>query len=117
MFCFVVADALVAVLSICAAYHHLQHVEECCYVFLQIAVFGRSLGGAVTIHMAASNTDKIAGVIIENTFTSIEEVAPKVKPDMLVVLLAVLLMLCPLLNRHTCVLQCSAWAYVMHAPR
>ena len=45
---------------------------------LQIVVVGKSLGGAVGIHLAARNTEKIAAAVIENTFTSIEEVAPKV---------------------------------------
>lgn len=45
-----------------------------------ISVFGRSLGGAVAINLAARHTDEINAVIIENTFTSIEEVAPKLFP-------------------------------------
>ena len=45
---------------------------------LQIALFGRSLGGAVAIHLAAQNPTAVQVVMIENTFTSIEEVAPKV---------------------------------------
>ena len=45
---------------------------------MQIAIFGRSLGGAVAIHLAAANPGKIAALMVENTFTSIEDVAPKV---------------------------------------
>ena len=44
---------------------------------VQIALFGRSLGGAVAIYLAASNPQAVKAVMIENTFTSIEEVAPK----------------------------------------
>ena len=44
----------------------------------QIVVMGKSLGGAVGIYLAAHNSDKFAAAVIENTFTSIEEVAPKV---------------------------------------
>lgn len=45
-----------------------------------ISLFGRSLGGAVTIHLAARNAENIRSVMIENTFTSIEEVAPRLFP-------------------------------------
>lgn len=45
-----------------------------------IAIFGRSLGGAVAIHLAANNADKVKAVIVENTFTSIEDVAPRLFP-------------------------------------
>ena len=41
----------------------------------RIVVFGRSLGGAVAIHVASQSCNKgrIAGVIVENTFTSIPD--------------------------------------------
>nr|XP_054755448.1 protein ABHD13-like [Lytechinus pictus] len=41
----------------------------------QLFIFGRSLGGAVAIHIASQkmNTGRLKGVIIENTFTSIQE--------------------------------------------
>ena len=45
---------------------------------MQVAIFGRSLGGAVAIHLAAANPGKVAALMVENTFTSIEDVAPKV---------------------------------------
>ena len=45
----------------------------------QIVVLGKSLGGAVGVYLAAKNADRIAAAVIENTFTSIEEVAPKVR--------------------------------------
>uniref|UniRef100_A0A182Q4R6 Serine aminopeptidase S33 domain-containing protein n=1 Tax=Anopheles farauti TaxID=69004 RepID=A0A182Q4R6_9DIPT len=43
----------------------------------QIVVFGRSLGGAVTIDLAADAVygSKLMGVIVENTFTSIPDMA------------------------------------------
>ncbi|KAJ3441444.1 protein abhd13 [Anaeramoeba flamelloides] len=39
----------------------------------KIIIFGRSLGGAVAIHLAAShpNDERIKAVIVENTFTDI----------------------------------------------
>ncbi|KAF2297545.1 hypothetical protein GH714_038665 [Hevea brasiliensis] len=37
----------------------------------RIVVFGRSLGGAVGALLAKNNPDKVAGLILENTFTSI----------------------------------------------
>eukprot|EP00891_Asterochloris_glomerata_P001904 jgi/Astpho2/1904/Aster-00423 len=46
----------------------------------QIALFGRSLGGAVAIYLAASNPQAVKAVMIENTFTSIEEVMPLLRP-------------------------------------
>lgn len=33
----------------------------------------------MAIHLAAANPGKIAALVVENTFTSIEDVAPKVK--------------------------------------
>ncbi|KAL4874640.1 Alpha/Beta hydrolase protein [Aspergillus karnatakaensis] len=48
----------------------------------QIVVYGQSLGGAVAIHLVASNEDKggIAGLILENTFLSIRKLIPSVFP-------------------------------------
>mmetsp|Transcript_76 Transcript_76/g.169 ORF Transcript_76/g.169 Transcript_76/m.169 type:complete len:343 (-) Transcript_76:158-1186(-) len=40
-----------------------------------IIIFGRSLGGAVAIATAAKYQDKIRGVIVENTFTQIDDMA------------------------------------------
>ena len=37
----------------------------------KIYIFGRSMGGAVTINLASKYQKKIRGIIIENTFTSI----------------------------------------------
>ncbi len=45
---------------------------------MQIVVLGKSLGGAVALHLASSNPEAFKAVVIENTFLSIEDVAPKV---------------------------------------
>lgn len=34
----------------------------------------------MAIHLAAANPGKVAALMVENTFTSIEDVAPKVRP-------------------------------------
>ena len=47
-------------------------------VVLQVAMLGKSLGGAVAIYLAAARQATMQAVIVENTFTSLEEVAPKV---------------------------------------
>ncbi len=49
---------------------------------MQISVMGKSLGGATAIHLAAANPGKIRSLIVENTFTSIEDVAYKVGPSL-----------------------------------
>eukprot|EP00761_Pharyngomonas_kirbyi_P013282 gb/GECH01013309.1/.p1 GENE.gb/GECH01013309.1/~~gb/GECH01013309.1/.p1 ORF type:complete len:291 (+),score=70.32 gb/GECH01013309.1/:1-873(+) len=46
----------------------------------KIFVFGRSLGGAVGIHLARKHQEKIAGLIIENTFTCIPDIIDHVLP-------------------------------------
>ena len=46
----------------------------------RIVLMGRSLGGAVAIHTAAANKDKIRGVIIENTFFNIQSLVPHLMP-------------------------------------
>eukprot|EP00878_Enallax_costatus_P034538 GHUV01038300.1.p1 GENE.GHUV01038300.1~~GHUV01038300.1.p1 ORF type:complete len:276 (+),score=63.48 GHUV01038300.1:938-1765(+) len=48
----------------------------------QIVVFGRSLGGAVAIHLAAGNQDKIKALVIENTFMSVEDMVSQVLPPL-----------------------------------
>lgn len=45
---------------------------------VQIVVLGKSLGGAVALHLAAANPKTFKAVVVENTFLSIEDVAPKV---------------------------------------
>ncbi|KAG8376191.1 hypothetical protein BUALT_Bualt09G0037500 [Buddleja alternifolia] len=46
----------------------------------RIVVFGRSLGGAVGSVLTKSNPDKVAGLILENTFTSILDMAGVLLP-------------------------------------
>ncbi|KAL2945144.1 Alpha/beta hydrolase domain-containing protein WAV2 [Bienertia sinuspersici] len=46
----------------------------------QIVVFGRSLGGAVGTVLAKNNPDKVAALILENTFTSILDMAGVLLP-------------------------------------
>jgi abhydrolase domain-containing protein 13 len=46
----------------------------------RIVLFGRSLGGAVALHLAARFEDSLKAAIIENTFTSVEDMVPKVLP-------------------------------------
>lgn len=45
-----------------------------------IYAFGRSLGGAVAIDLAMKRPDKLAGVIVENTFTSISDMVDCLMP-------------------------------------
>ncbi|XP_059284040.1 alpha/beta hydrolase domain-containing protein WAV2 isoform X1 [Lycium ferocissimum] len=46
----------------------------------RIVVFGRSLGGAVGSVLTKNNPDKVAGLILENTFTSILDMAGVLLP-------------------------------------
>ena len=39
---------------------------------------GKSLGGATAIHLASANPGRFRTIVVENTFTSIEDVAHKV---------------------------------------
>jgi fermentation-respiration switch protein FrsA (DUF1100 family) len=48
----------------------------------EIIVFGQSIGGAVAIDLASKNESKVKGLIIENTFTSLRNVIPKLMPFM-----------------------------------
>ena len=45
----------------------------------QVTLLGKSLGGAVAIYLAAARQNAMQAVIVENTFTSLEDVAPKVR--------------------------------------
>lgn len=45
-----------------------------------IYAFGRSLGGAVAIDLALARPEKVAGVIVENTFTSISDMVDCLMP-------------------------------------
>lgn len=46
----------------------------------KILLFGRSLGGAVAIALAAKHEPKVRGIIIENTFTSMEDLVSHLSP-------------------------------------
>ena len=46
----------------------------------QIGAFGRSLGGAVAISLAATRPEHVAFVVVENTFTSIGDMVDVVMP-------------------------------------
>ena len=46
----------------------------------RIVLFGRSLGGAVAIDLAAKHSDSIAAVVVENTFTSISDMVDTIFP-------------------------------------
>lgn len=46
-------------------------------------VFGRSLGGAVAFYLAEKYPDFIAGVVVENTFTSIADMVDVIMPKLL----------------------------------
>eukprot|EP00897_Mesotaenium_endlicherianum_P004691 jgi/Mesen1/424/ME000100S10650 len=48
----------------------------------KIVVFGRSLGGAVGAQLVHSNPGKVAGLVLENTFTSILDMAPVMVPPL-----------------------------------
>ena len=45
-----------------------------------IAVFGRSLGGAVAIDLVARHQDRVRALVVENTFTCIPDMASKMFP-------------------------------------
>lgn len=46
----------------------------------KVLLFGRSLGGAVAIALAAKNESKLRGIIVENTFTSMEDLVSHLSP-------------------------------------
>jgi len=48
----------------------------------KIVLFGRSLGGAVAVHVGKHHSDKLSGIILENTFTSV--------PDMMNIMFPIL---------------------------
>ncbi|EGV62478.1 alpha/beta-hydrolase [Yamadazyma tenuis ATCC 10573] len=45
-----------------------------------LILYGRSLGGAVTIYIAATMSDAVSGIILENTFLSIPKTVPHIFP-------------------------------------
>ncbi|KAI9217819.1 Alpha/Beta hydrolase protein [Blastocladiella britannica] len=48
----------------------------------KIIVYGQSIGGAVTIDLVARNQDRIAAMMVENTFLSLPELIPSVMPGL-----------------------------------
>jgi len=61
-----------------AAYEYIKNTLKCNNIF----IFGRSLGGAVAIHLASQHTNdnELKGLIIENTFESIPNMIKYVVP-------------------------------------
>lgn len=54
----------------------LEHLREKASVDSKnIIVFGRSLGGAVAIALTAKHSDQLRGLVLENTFTRIDDMA------------------------------------------
>mmetsp|Transcript_27946 Transcript_27946/g.75498 ORF Transcript_27946/g.75498 Transcript_27946/m.75498 type:complete len:304 (+) Transcript_27946:100-1011(+) len=48
----------------------------------RVVIFGRSLGGAVALHLAAEKPRQVVGVMVENTFTSVEDMVSRVVPPL-----------------------------------
>lgn len=46
----------------------------------KVFIFGRSIGGAVAIDLVSKHSEKVCGIIAENTFTSLEDMAVIVFP-------------------------------------
>lgn len=46
----------------------------------KVILYGQSIGGAVAIDLAATNPDRIAGVVLENTFLTLRQVAMESLP-------------------------------------
>ncbi|KAJ3316261.1 hypothetical protein HDU76_001940 [Blyttiomyces sp. JEL0837] len=46
----------------------------------KVVLYGQSIGGAVAIDLASRNPDKIAAIILENTFLSLPRLIPNVMP-------------------------------------
>lgn len=46
----------------------------------KIFVFGRSLGGAVAVDLASRNSDRLAALVVENSFTSVPDMVDVVLP-------------------------------------
>lgn len=51
----------------------------------KIVVFGRSLGGAVSIYLAEKESSRVAGVILENTFLSISAMVDALMPFLTII--------------------------------
>ncbi|KAF5835418.1 hypothetical protein DUNSADRAFT_7453 [Dunaliella salina] len=48
----------------------------------RVVIFGRSLGGAVALHLAAEKPIQVIEVMVENTFTSVEDMVSRVVPPL-----------------------------------
>eukprot|EP01023_Acetabularia_acetabulum_P031031 TRINITY_DN29219_c0_g4_i1.p1 TRINITY_DN29219_c0_g4~~TRINITY_DN29219_c0_g4_i1.p1 ORF type:complete len:332 (-),score=52.29 TRINITY_DN29219_c0_g4_i1:272-1267(-) len=46
----------------------------------KIVLMGKSLGGAVALHLAAKNQNKVKALMVENTFTAVADMVPKMLP-------------------------------------
>lgn len=46
----------------------------------RLYIFGRSLGGAVATQLAMKNSNRLKGLIVENTFTSIADMVDQIMP-------------------------------------
>src|SRR5690606_38932838 len=46
----------------------------------RIVIYGQSLGGALGISLASRNQDKVAALVLENTFRDLRTLIPKVFP-------------------------------------
>lgn len=57
---------------------HLRSVPQLAH--RPVLVFGRSLGGAVALHLAAAHQGQLAGLVLENTFTCVEDMVQRVVP-------------------------------------
>lgn len=58
---------------------YLTHEDEQ-YLLSSIVLYGRSLGGAVAIYIASTNSAAIQGMVLENTFLSIHKTVPHIFP-------------------------------------
>nr|ODN94582.1 BEM46 family protein [Cryptococcus depauperatus CBS 7855] len=57
----------------------------------KIVVYGQSLGGSACLYAASKHRDIVAGVIVENTFLSLQTLIPLVLPQLPKILLPILL--------------------------
>ncbi|KAG2497973.1 hypothetical protein HYH03_004234 [Edaphochlamys debaryana] len=48
----------------------------------RVVLFGRSLGGAVAVHLAAERQEKLKALIVENTFTGVQDMVGSVVPPL-----------------------------------
>lgn len=63
-----------------SAYEYVLVRHEHMHESLPVLVYGRSLGGAVALHLAAQN--ELQGIIIESTFTSLPDMAKQLYPSL-----------------------------------